>query len=290
VLDADLGFAALNPSRVSTTLGAQNRENCQMNQNGISTYSISLPIHRAKELPGDRYFVTGEIIGTCFSIGNDFMLTANHVIDALESLDIVGVVGIANPDDDFLKGARIVEFERLACDVGVIKVTHVFPESAKWVHTLPWNQATLSAFDEVKSLGYPYGLHNIDEKKSIVQRAFQGHIVSALNEFKPISYKGRPFAVYELSFQAPRGLSGSPLIITRDTISISGMIIGNSKTSMLVLETEEIGESSSEKIVIQQYESLSLGIAIQAKEIFQQKSTLLGDAIFEFLGQNGSLV
>jgi hypothetical protein len=261
-----------------------------MIQNGIPTYTISLPIHRAKELPDDSFIITGEIIGTCFPISSEFLITASHVIDALEAPETVGVIGIVNPYDNFLKGARIVEYERLVCDVGVIKVKYVFPESANWICVLPWKQTTLSIFDEVKSLGYPYGLHKIDEKKSVVQRGFQGHIVSALNEFKPIGYDGRPFAAYELSFQAPRGLSGSPLITTHGSISISGMVIGNSKSSMMVLEMEEREENSSERLLVQQYESLSLGIAIQAKEILELKSGLVGSTIFELLEQNGMLI
>jgi hypothetical protein len=133
-------------------------------------------------------------------------------------------------------------------------------------------------------------MHQVDERKSIVQRMFQGYLVSDLHEFKPLGYEGDPFAVFELSFNAPRGLSGSPLMTTDLRISVSGIIIGNSKSSMLVFDTEEIEGSESEETRVQHYESMSLGVAVQSKEIFPLRPALLDCTISEYLERNGKLI
>jgi hypothetical protein len=101
-----------------------------MDTEAIVIYSISLPILRAKELPGDIFQVTGEVVGTCFSIGDGFMLTAGHVLDSLEMPGLVGVVGLTNHFTGLIKSARITGKEKLPCDIGLLKVDFVFPESA----------------------------------------------------------------------------------------------------------------------------------------------------------------
>ena len=41
--------------------------------------------------------------------------------------------------------------------------------------------------DQVRSMGFPYGTLRVDNKLKLVQRVFQGHIVSGIIEFKPVS-------------------------------------------------------------------------------------------------------
>jgi len=256
----------------------------------ISGYSISLPIFSAEPFPNEGFKIIGEIFGTCFSIGEGFMLTAGHVVREIQESAYIGVVGLLEPESRFPKGAPIVKSEILSCDLGIIEVDFIVKESAKWFSTLSWQQKPLTMLEPVKCVGYPYGLHNVEDRKSLVIRSFQGYIVAAVNRFKPLGMEGEPFSVYELSFQAPRGLSGSPLLREYGKLNVTGVVIGNSKSRMLVLESEEIekqmGEKATRKTVVEQYESLSLGVAVQAEEIFGIRSELLGDAIGGYFEKN----
>jgi hypothetical protein len=255
-----------------------------------SGYSISFPVLHARQLPNDVFYTEGEVEGTCFSLGNGFMLTAGHVARAIGSGGLSGVVGLAEPSGKRFKAAPVVDIEELPCDLSVIRVAFVYQESASWFHTLRWLRRPLNPFELVRCCGYPYGLHVVEKDKSVVQRAFQGYIVAALDEFKPLIYQGKPFSAYELSFPAPRGLSGAPLLTSAGEPHVTGIVIGNSKASMLVLETEEIERNSTEKKTLQVYESLSLGIAVQATDIYPAVSKLLGGTIGDYLEKSNILV
>jgi hypothetical protein len=257
-----------------------------MNNELSMGYAISFPVLRVKRLPNEVFQITGVVEGTCFSLGNKFMLTAGHVAKAIEQPDMAGAVGLIEPNGRFLKGAAVIAVEVLPCDLGVLQVDFIYEESANWFYTMRWQQEPLKSFDQIRCLGYPYGMYHVEDRKALVQRAFQGHIVADLYEFTHPSIGGKPFPVYELSFPAPCGLSGSPLLTSTGKVFVTGVIIGNSRSRMLVLETEEIEQQDSTRTVVQQYESLTLGIAVQAKEVFSLKSQLLGGTFGEYLERN----
>ncbi len=64
---------------------------------------------------------------------------------------------------------------------------------------------------------------------------------------------------------------------------IHGMIIGNSESKMLVFRSEERDKNGDTVTAVEQYESLTLGIAITASEIIALPSKLLGSTIDEHL-------
>ena len=249
-----------------------------------------MPIISAKRRTNDSFLLTGEIIGTCFSIGDDLMVTAGHIVKSTLESETERVVGLVDREKKFLKAAPIIEVERLRCDLAIVRLDFMFEESANWMHVLRWNRHPLSMFDQVKTLGYPHGLHNVDDRQLVIQRAMQGHIVSAPNLFKPIGFEGDPFGVYELSFQAPSAISGSPLLWGPNEPLISGLIIGNSISRMLVLQMEEYEEGAGEKTIIEQYESLAMGIAVRQTEIFNTNSDILGKTFLEYLEEKSLLV
>jgi len=262
-----------------------------MSSSGLTSgYSISLPVARAKHLPQDLFVVEGEVQGTCFSLGNNFMLTAGHVAEAVSGTGLSGVVGLYEPSGQTFKAALVVDAEGLPCDLGVLKVRFVVEESANWLHTLKWLRNPLKGFQMMRCLGYPYGLHVVGEEKALVQRAFQGHVVASLLKYKPLNYTGEPFSAYELSFQAPLGLSGAPLLTSEGTPCVAGMVIGNSKTGMQILSSEEIEKEGAEKKTFEVYEFLSLGIAVQARAIYSTESKLLGGTFEDYFEKNQMLV
>ncbi len=261
-----------------------------MNNSLIRLSSVALPIFTAHKTENNSFLLTGNLVGTCIPLGGEFMLTASHVASEFQSRasKTVGVVGLYNPNTQAIKGAQIIEHEILSCDISIIKVDFSFQDSKNWIQPLPWRKSKSYIFEDIKCFGYPYGLYNVDKNKSIVLRGFKGYIVSNINAYKPIGYEDIPFSAYELSFQAPRGLSGSP-IISEPQAQILGIVIGNSKSSMLIFDNEETEEESGKKTIVQHYESLSLGVAVSANEILGQNSALLGSQISDFLLQRDLL-
>ena len=65
--------------------------------------------------------------------------------------------------------------------------------------------------------------------------------------------------------------------------AIVGVVIGNSQSRMLILESEEVERGGGGRTLIQQYESLSLGIVVHASEVFKSESQLLNKSLGEYL-------
>lgn len=111
--------------------------------------------------------------------------------------------------------------------------------------------------------------------------------MSRLTEFKPVAWAGPAFPAYELSFAAPRGLSGAPLLNTRGTVFLHGVVIGNSQSRVPVFRSEERVSDGSSATIVEQYEALTLGIAVEASTILTQTSKLLGKSVREHLADHG---
>jgi hypothetical protein len=134
----------------------------------------------------------------------------------------------------------------------------------------------------VLSVGFPYALNR--DLKSLSLRAFRGHVVAATSSS---ALPARP-RVYELQFQCPRGLSGAPLVFESSRLMNAGVIVGNATTQMLVLSDKEVLAEGSTTIV-ERYEMLQLGIAIQAGAILSLHFDLLGRTLAEHLRAHGML-
>jgi hypothetical protein len=253
-------------------------------QKQLSRFSLSLPVYSTQKLDERRYQSVGEIKGTCFSIGGGNFLTAGHVVRTIESEDLAPVIGVFDEIGYAQQAVPVSDTEVLPCDLSILKTEPITSAwSADYIVDLPWTDRHAGAFDDIYSLGYAYGLHETDERSSVIQRAFKGHIVADPIDFKLLGSSERPFHAYELSFSAPRGLSGSPLLTNWPTPEVLGVVIGNSKNPMLILDTEEREQNSGGLTRIQVYESLSLGIAVHGSEVFKSKSELLNMTIGEYL-------
>ena len=154
----------------------------------------------------------------------------------------------------------------------------------------PWNNQPLVGFDPIRCCGYAYGHHRVGDRQSVVQRCFQGYVVAPLNEFELPGTNADIFSVHELSFPVPRGLSGSPLLNAVGNVMVNGVVIGNSDSQMVVFRSKEI-ETEAEKntkstTIVERFESLSLGIAVQPEAILPLQSTMLGTTIEDHLLTN----
>jgi hypothetical protein len=148
---------------------------------------------------------------------------------------------------------------------------------------LRWNEANLGVLAPVMSIGYAYGSLSVDSEVMILARAFSGHIVCTIPRYRPVGFEGRSFSVHEVSFAAPRGLSGAPLLSNGDHTQVRDLIIGNSRSEMLVHSATEQVSDWLRIERVERFEGLYLGIAVRACEIMGLKSNLLGATIGEHL-------
>jgi hypothetical protein len=244
-------------------------------------YSTVLPVMKGSPL-GGGFNATGGVLGSCFYIGNTYFMTAGHVVKEIQKSQSA-VIAFVNPHTDTFKGALVVDTEVLSSDIGIFKADFVKKEHEDWFFKVSWNKKSLHAFARIRTFGYPYGIHKTSKRTGLIMRFFEGHIVANLSEYEILDLPGDIFSVYEMSFNAQRGLSGAPIFTANNPLKISGVIIGNSKNSMLVLEKKEIDKEKDKETIFESYESLSLGIAVQENQIFQLESTLLDCSIKEHL-------
>ena len=141
----------------------------------------------------------------------------------------------------------------------------------------------------MRTLGFPYGSTEVDNQRGIMIRGFSGEVVAGRRRFRPPGFEDPAFSVYELSFSAPRGLSGAPLLHKDEVV---GIVIGNSDTSMLVhrsTETETVEAGERTKTTIEHYEKLTLGISVRSEEILRLESVLANGTIESHLRLHGLL-
>jgi hypothetical protein len=256
---------------------------------------MSLPVFQAEVRGTQLSTIPTALIGTCFALGGDYMITAGHVAatthDVANRMLVVGVydsntTDIYDSNTTDIYTLRVVQVEQLPCDLALLQVEFILPEMSRWYHRFRWSAAPLNPFTPVRTVGYAYGVQHVGERVFTIVRGFEGYIVSQLNEFAPVGYSGTPFEVSELSFAAPRGLSGSPLFLSAGTVTVHGLIIGNSQSRMTVFREEEQVKSEDTRTIVERYEMLTLGIAVPASEIIAQRSQLLGGTVLDHLNQH----
>jgi hypothetical protein len=123
-----------------------------------------------------------------------------------------------------------------------------------------------------------------------VSRAFEGKVTARVSGFKPTGSALEPFPVYELPFAAPRGLSGCPLLSAAGRILVRGVVIGNAQSKMLVHSSTEVVKENDKATTVEQYESLTLGVATDGLFVQGLRSSALGRTIGEHLAAHGLTV
>lgn len=257
----------------------------------ISGYDMAFPVMTATESRPGLFDSNHQILGTAFYIGGGCLVTARHVVDALTQTTGVPVLVMAKPGDKALASITIIrDLEALYHDIGVIRVG-MRSESLN-EPILPWFAGEASPFDELWALGFPYGLLQMRDGHQVQLRCFRGHAVSNPEAFELPTDSGRPTPVYELSFQAPRGLSGGPLYVVSasKSVLVAGVIVGNSTQSMVVHSATEIDSSGGRTTVFERHESLHLGIAVQSSCVLQLESRILNGTIAGHLARRGAVV
>jgi hypothetical protein len=214
------------------------------------------------------------VYGTAFAIGGGAFLTASHVAtEALRRPNPRLAYGVGN----ILGGAPVVAHELCpALDLAVLRA-HV--PNAK---AAPWRTADVALTADVYASGFPYALDETGDYFSV--RAFKGYVVARVPFTR---LPGAPLC-YELSFQAPRGLSGAPLWTFGPSAGVQGIVIGNRATEMTVFSSRERVNDGSE-LTVERFEALQLGIALHAEGLLAYRSTLLGCTLADHLQAHGLL-
>lgn len=249
----------------------------------VGAHNVLLPVYSIDPGPEDSFRAI-DIVGTCSSIGSCYLITAGHVVEALGDA-ARGAVRVVDPRTMTPHGLRIVDHEVLAHDLGLLHVEIPDEDAKGWVKEPPWLSSQLDLLAPVASMGFPYGMQHDAQGSTSLLRAFSGHVVSG-RRYLPPGMKPPAFDAYELSFAVPRGLSGAPLLDYRTadgTTAVSGIVIGNGRESMLVHTQTEKDSATKETVVVERWESLQLGIAVQASCVLSTRSTLLGRTIGEHL-------
>lgn len=225
-------------------------------------------------------FIVKNIFGTCFSISSDIFLTAGHVIKEIEEENLSLSIGKkAN------KGAlhcSVSKYEILSdFDLAIIKTSSKLPD----VNQFKWELSELAMLDEVRTVGFP---HAIDFNRGEIDiRSFMGYIVST-SEFYRLKASPRS---YELSFIAPKGLSGAPLFSSSKIYPpLKGYVIGNSHIKIPILRDVEKEVDKDVTRIIESYEWSTFGVAIQVGSITNIESEILNGSLFKFLEKNNLML
>ncbi len=222
---------------------------------------------------GNKTAVT-TVYGTAFMLGGGIFMTAAHVLKGAKARQsyCLGFGG----GTERLQIADIVEVEYVdQYDVAFGSIGEDIPSFV----SLPWRLGWLNHLDDVETGGFP---HAFDAKAYfIVARAFKGYVVSRRDNYGCPLFQG-PAAVYEVSFPAPVGLSGAPLLWEFGGIkSVVGMIVGSGNFEMTVFEEERVEGDTKEWYSVKH--GLHLGIALTADCLAAMPSKLLGMTLRQYL-------
>ena len=241
-----------------------------MDKSKRDIHQIVAPIFAGEML--DEDFQPIALLGTAFSIGNGYFLTAGHVLDSAKQYKSI-VLGFRRDFPDHLQFCPVRSSEyKVAPDVGLISANLIE------VKPLLWNAEQLLSLTDVRSHGFPFGYDT--KTKLTFNRSVKGYVVSAL----------RSWEKYELSFHCPRGISGAPLISNDDHYQVTGLITGNASVDIEVYKETELLDDGQVRTTYFKTETTTFGIALQASEVLKQNFEMLNGTIENHLKSQNLLI
>src|SRR4051812_9375095 len=88
----------------------------------LGEYNVSLPVCLTRRNPDDSVELVGEVIGTCFGLSRDLVLTAGHVAERIQAVQQDAIVPIFEPARLIPHPAQVVETEILGADVALLRL------------------------------------------------------------------------------------------------------------------------------------------------------------------------
>lgn len=218
-----------------------------------------------------------EIHGTCFSIGEPYFLTALHVVREANTSDKTQIGYFEQLSSNCVNMSNYEVCEEFPeHDLAIIKSEEIFNHDKK-PKTFKWKGNELLVFEDVRAMGFPLGY---DAFKGVsIGRGYSGTILCST----PYERGELKTNCYELSFQAPKGLSGGVLI--DKWYYIHGMVIGNSEKSINVFYEKREYEDNGKKVkqVEEVNQTTFIGMAVKGSQIFKIQSKELGMTIHAYL-------
>ncbi len=241
----------------------------------LPTFKYIYPLVGGKNDQGKKKRIEC-VYGTAFSLGNNFFITAAHVISRMNDNkhDFSGI-GFYDLDTNMWGWHEIGNVEKIY-DFDLA----IFKSKISGVGIFKWGFRQLPMLYNIQTAGYPNAL--IPDKDFLAIRSFKGYIVATSHpKYDPRDKSG----CYELSFNCPVGISGAP-IYTDDAI-IYGVIIGNISESTIVHSFKEIetvkNNGGVKETIYERHEGIQLGIAVESYSLKNIKSDMLGDTLFNYL-------
>lgn len=225
----------------------------------------------------------GAIWGTAFPVTETLFLTARHVIENAHQHISDGnaeyiVLGkpIDNTPGSHVNMTVVKAFEpNQNLDIALVEI---HPNQFDNILIQNWRTGTLPLLTNIATLGYPFALDL--EAMTLTARGLKGHVVGN----GPQVDLGPKFWGYELSFLAPRGLSGAPIYTDEKDIKLVGLIIGNASKEIEVVSEKEILEEGDRVEVYTKVEVHHNGIAIQSNDILMAEFDLINNSLANYLG------
>lgn len=170
---------------------------------GMRAYDFNLPVLAYRRTPAGGIETPEAVIyGTAFPIAEGLFATAAHVVEAAAAKGNVGLSYVTGAGEPILHH-DVVQYD-LAKE---IDLAVLYCPSLKHLSPMPLDfDQPLDLLHPVMSMGFPMALDV--EYVTCVPRAFMGHVVTRRQLYH---LPGQPPG-YEVSFFAPLGLSGAPLM------------------------------------------------------------------------------
>lgn len=268
-----------------------------MNDKVIKVYSESIAgvVAGNMNVATQNFKIDNIIYGTATRLNANYFVTAKHVVDHSCADNKEMRLLVPNYKNDVYETwqCKIIEtftdidLALLQCDYELEIKTDKIPKNSvlsKFNFDLPDSNCKLNMFDNVASIGYPFGASfTTTGDLHFVARGYKGHIVANYKTFVgQLPLVQDDIWIYELSYSAPKGLSGGPLyVFLNNRTVLYGVVVANSYSELVssLREKEESKETETETdhsyALIQQKEIvhteyLSHGIAVDIHELLQK--------------------
>ncbi len=219
---------------------------------GVRVFDVHLPVVAVKKkADGGLEAPKALVYGTAFPILPGLFVTAGHVFNAVQA---DGIPALGNMGEGgALKVSEITDAEVFS-DIDLALVVcpgleHVPPIPLEFDYQL-------GLLDPVWTVGFPCALDA--EWVTLAPRAFRGSVVTRRESYQ---LKGQP-PCYEVSFPAPEGLSGAPLM----SPVLSKVVPPSHRCYGYVIQHATIG--SAER-------NITVGVAVDINAILSIKTEML---------------
>jgi hypothetical protein len=191
-----------------------------------------LHIANGSSLTGMR----GEYLGTCFLTllaGNHVFVTARHLLES-DPTKYNLYLGFCTPDDrvSIIK-VRVIYVNSKVKDVSFfIPVAEMKTSYSGILSPMQVLRYPLPVGQSVLAYGFAGSKQELDSKGvpvMIINRTrFEGKVVAVDNYFPDAPSR----SIYKLAFEAPRGLSGSPIMVIHEgQVKVAGFVLGEIESS-----------------------------------------------------------